>query len=57
MGGIYMLIFLVLLFFSLFFGVMMLGNHMSHVFEQLLEQKANETLARIDQSLNDENKR
>ncbi|MDV2683556.1 hypothetical protein RYX56_04105 [Alkalihalophilus lindianensis] len=52
-----MLIFLVLLFFSLFFGVMMLGNHMSHVFEQLLEQKANETLARIDQSLNDVNKR
>ncbi|WP_157796493.1 hypothetical protein [Bacillus sp. FJAT-45037] len=45
---------IVLLFFALFLGIMLLGNHMSNLFEQILEKEADKVLARIDEALKEE---
>ncbi|MET3504352.1 hypothetical protein [Halalkalibacter oceani] len=38
-------------FFTLFFGVMMFGNHMSHTLETIVNKRADEHLLQIEQQL------
>ncbi|GAE34653.1 hypothetical protein [Halalkalibacter akibai] len=41
-------------FFLLFFGVMMLGNKVSHVIEQIQAKEADQELAKIELMMNEE---
>lgn len=38
-------------FFALFFGVMMFGNHLSHIIETIVNKRADEQLLQIEQQL------
>ncbi|MDV2884420.1 hypothetical protein RYX45_04455 [Alkalihalophilus pseudofirmus] len=49
-----MVVFLVVFFFTIFFGVMMLGNHMSHLIERITSENADQTLYDLNQELDDQ---